>query len=140
MPVGNLRAAHSENPADDRVEFRPKRTEATIVDHVVWHLRPGLANCVLITPFASDQSTDKVMIPLSSVEPAVVRYENMVTEVHDGEVVRGIGYDFEIMYQLFSEANRPKFPPIPYALGQPHREGTQIRGTTGVNCGPAILP
>lgn len=138
IPDGKLRAFHRHRE-EDFVEFRPGRHPATVVDRVVWRV-PKTAVCVMINPFSNTDimDTTKVLsVPFKANTKVVAQLMNMGDST-DGDVVEGIGYDFEILYKALKEQPLGP-PPLPYAIMDQQRKVT-VSGSTGVNCGPASLP
>lgn len=134
IPLGRLRALHSDHPQDDEVAFRPTHRTGTVVPTIEWRIQSGNADCVVVKPFNSGSRID---ISFKAGNKVMFRYENSAN-MDSGEVVPGIGYDFEVLYGLFT--TKPTIPPLPYGVVVPQRAGTTINGDTGVNCGPASLP
>jgi hypothetical protein len=138
MPTGIVRAHHSGNREDDQVEFRPSGTTAALSRTVLWRLDRKDADCVLITPFAS---TGKA-ITLTLVSKNVTFTLENVADEDTGDMVPGIGYDYELLYRLL--VTPPVVPPIPYASKRPTANSTGPKAHadagTGVNCGPTSLP
>jgi hypothetical protein len=164
IPSGRLRAIHSANPQDDEVLFHPPHRNAMVAPEVRWHVKgtQGVAGCVLVTPFTG---VGQIAIPFLQGKTVSVSYKNEADKT-TGEVMPGVGFDFEVLYGLYKDV--PKMPPIPFsidlldqtpesnearnavsssghnmspAIGVNQGQGKRItNATTGVNCGPATIP
>ncbi|MEO8380837.1 MAG: hypothetical protein ABI779_14325 [Acidobacteriota bacterium] len=130
---GRLHALRSPDPTDDEVEFRPSRRRVALSPAVEWFPKSNDTDCLLITPFSG---IDEIMIPFLP-GPVIVRYEVMAHQ-SSGEGIVGIGYDYELFYELLK--SKPRVPPIPYAIISKIEvdpdTGERVNGSTGVNCGP----
>jgi hypothetical protein len=133
IPFGRLLALHSDHQQDDEVTFRPIHRNALVARAVQWRIQDK-ADCVLVTPFTGSSRVD---IPFQPGKRVSVSYQNMA-DMDSGEVITGIGFDFEILYKLFT--NKPTLPSLPYSVNLPVRGHTPVNGNTGVNCGPATVP
>jgi hypothetical protein len=138
MPVGILRAKQSDEPEDDEVEFRPSGVRATLAKTVLWRLKRTEANCVRITPFADPDN----FIDIEILQKKMTFTIQNVADESTGNMVPGVGYDFELLYRLLT--GPIILPPLPYAHPKPSRKADaddgHVHGGTGVNCGPVMLP
>jgi hypothetical protein len=142
---GRLGAIHSEDPKLDAVMFQPTHRSAMLAPKVEWHIKDQ-ANCVLVKPFSGPGEID---IPFKKDIEVSVNYQNEA-DMHSGEVMPGVGFDYEVLYGLYKYP--PAMPPIPFALdlvGHTPKQGAQsvdppgastTSVTTGINCGPATIP
>lgn len=134
---GSLRAVHSPDGRPfEEVEFRPSRRRARLAPRVDWTLPAHQADCVIITPFRAALGAP-IVIGLKAETDIEIHLANMADEM-TGEAVPGIGYDYELFYNVL--ASPPGVPPIPYAL-QPVEIVSETSGISpdifsGVNCGP----
>ena len=131
---GSLRAKYAKdqqkNVVHDEVEFRPSRRKADLAPAVEWSLDAGTADCLVITPFSGGS---RIVLAFKKDRPAILTLRNTAME-DSGEVIPGIGYDYEILYSLLR--NRPPVPPIPYSVTPHDAKDGHVHGVTGVNCGP----
>jgi hypothetical protein len=158
IPLGRLLAVHSNNPQDDEAMFLPPHHSALVAKEVWWHVADKYDHCVMVTPFTSG---NKVVVAFSPGSTSIT-YANDADQ-ESGEVMPGIGFDFEVLYGLL--ATPPAMPPVPFSVGlisqglnpknanahsahghvmKKSNNTDQDKGifnaTTGVNCGPATIP
>jgi hypothetical protein len=133
VPLGRLRGIHSESLQDDEAVFRPTNRNVLLVPAVEWRLPEGSVDCLAVTSF---DNTSRVDIPFKPGRVSVT-YQNRA-DMTSGEMVPGIGYDFEVLYGLFT--TKPQIPPLPYSVTSPMHANTPVSVTTGINCGPATVP
>ena len=153
MATGNLQPLGGSS-ADNHEVFRPTRTPANYFDFVIWDLKKkDVVACAAITPFSSATGNKTVVITLKSGQ-VYAAFSNTAIEPIEGDVVPGVDFDFELMYQLLAVGDRPVIPPIPYSVTTPKASRPKMNqdleiifeklrmfyGASGVNCGPANLP
>jgi uncharacterized protein YvpB len=139
LPRGTLQTIHSPSMMDEAVEFRPSERVAVLASQVFMTLKAGDLDCMVITPFGGDP----VMYTFPEKEKNFkITFKNTMVE-GTGQIVPGIGYDFELLYDLM-DSPKDKVPPIPFSLSpvkksppvDPHAGEGEINTQTGVNCGP----
>jgi hypothetical protein len=130
LPAGKLRATHS-SLIEEAVEFRPSERLAVLPSQVFLTVKSGDINCMVVIPFGGNPTTYTFPDP-----DFTVTFQNTMVD-NTGEVVPGIGYDFELLYDLLDNT-KDKIPPIPYsAVAKKASQGNgEINTQTGVNCGP----
>lgn len=134
---GHLRPVHSpDGQAFEEVEFRPSRRRARLAPQVHWTLPAQEVDCIVITPFRAALGSP-IVIGLQPETDIEIHLENMADPA-TGEVIPGIGYDYELFRKVI--ANYPAIPPIPYALqpveAPPETSEFGPDVFSGVNCGP----
>ena len=159
IPLGRLLAVHSKNQKDDEAMFLPMHRSAMLAKEVRWQVADKYDHCILVTPFKTGGKVYVAYKPGS----VSIDYEN-VSDEESGEGMTGVGFDYEVLYGLFTSP--PAMPPLPFSvglihqglnsigasLGHGHRKKKPADGAktneevvpfnlnTGVNCGPATIP
>lgn len=134
LPRGTLQAPHSPSRMDEVVEFRPSERVAVLASQVFLTLPAGSIDCMVVTPFGGSAVTYDIQDPSFTVTML-----NMAAP-DTGQAVPGIGYDFELLYDLFKR--KDPVPPVPYSLSPAKTTPSntmpmgEINTQTGVNCGP----
>jgi hypothetical protein len=133
---------HSEQRSEEAVEFRPSERLAMMSQQVEAKLARDNVNCVVVTSFANPANT--LVYKLKSTGDVRIDFKNVMVE-DSGEMVPGIGYDFELIYDLI--VAKDPIPPLPYSLSAAasssatrHVPGTELNAVRGVNCGPSTAP
>jgi hypothetical protein len=144
IPMGRLRAKHKVSPQDDEVMFHPLHRNAMVAEKVEWHIQAGKTDCVVVTSF---DEKNRIDIPFKPGVDVSVDYRNDA-DMDSGDVMPGIGFDFEVLYGLYKYP--PAMPPLPFSvklLNLLNEMGDHLgkdfvptNSTTGVNCGPATIP
>jgi hypothetical protein len=152
IPIGRLRATHAKSPLYDEVMFHPLHRNAMVAEEVQWRIPSGKTDCMLVTSFdKTNPSTIDIQFKPGRIS---VEYLN-TADMESGEMMPGIGFDFEVLYGLYK--NPPAMPPIPFSVGllsliEKLRDANKnevaahpedfipTNANTGVNCGPATIP